>query len=79
MLELQLQYQSFQLILRVVWFDLLAVQGTQESSPAPKFENSNSSVLSLLYGPSFTLPHDYWKNHSFDFLELCHQSDISAF
>ena len=26
----------------------------------------NSSVLSLLYGPTLTSIHDYWKNHSFD-------------
>ena len=23
----------------------------------------NSSVLSLLYGPTLTFVHDYWKNH----------------
>ena len=23
--------------------------------------------------------HDYWKNHSFDYTELCLQSDVSAF
>ena len=42
------------------WFDLLAVQGTQECSPTPQFESS--LVLSLLYGPTFTSVHDYWKN-----------------
>ena len=34
------------------WFDLLAVQGTQESSPTPQFESINSSALSLLYSPT---------------------------
>ena len=38
-----------------------------------------SLVLSLLYGPTFTSLHDYWKNHSFDFPDLCWQSDVSAF
>ena len=51
---------------RMDWLDLLAVQGTQESSLEPQFKNINSSVLSLLYGPILTLVHDYWKNHSFD-------------
>ena len=23
--------------------------------------------------------HDYWKNHSLDYMLLCHQSDVSAF
>ena len=65
---------------RIDWLDLLAVQGTlQESSLAPQFESINSSVLSLLYGPPLTSAHDYWKNHSFDYMYFCWQSDISAF
>ena len=42
-------------------FDLLAVspRDSQESSPAPQFESINSSVLSLLYGPTLTSIHDY--------------------
>ena len=35
-------------------------------TPAPQFENINSSVLSTLYGPTLTSVHDYWKNRSFD-------------
>ena len=31
-----------------------------------KFKIISSSVLSLLYGPTLTSMHDYWKNHSFD-------------
>ena len=38
----------------VDWFDLLAVQGTQESSPAPEFKNINSLALSLLYCSALT-------------------------
>ena len=49
---------------RIDWFDL-AVQGTQESSPKPQFKSISSSALSLLYGPTLTTIHDYWKNHSF--------------
>ena len=51
---------------RMDWFDLLAVQGTQESSPTPQFKSINSSALSFLYSPTLTSIHDYWKNHSFD-------------
>ena len=39
---------------------------SQESSPAPQFESINSLALSLLYGPSLTSIHDYWKSHTFD-------------
>ena len=53
---------------RTDWFDFLAVQGTQESSLALQFKNINSSVLSLLYGPSLTYVPDYWKNHSYESL-----------
>ena len=48
------------------WFDLLALQGTLESSPTPQFKSINSSLLSLLYGPTLTSIHDDWKTHSFD-------------
>ena len=51
---------------RMDWLDLLAVQGTlKESSPTPQFKSTNSLALSLLYGPSVTFIHDYWKNCSF--------------
>ena len=36
------------------------------------------SVLSLLYGPTLTSIHDYWKNHSFDYTDLCQPSNVSA-
>ena len=51
---------------RMDWLDLLAVQGTQESSPTPQFKSIHSSVLSFLYSPTLTSIHDYWKNHSLD-------------
>ena len=51
---------------RIDWLDLLAVQGTLKSSPAPQFKSINSSVLSFLYSPTLTSIPDYWKNHSLD-------------
>ena len=51
---------------RMDWFDLLAVQGTLKSSPAPQFESISSLAPSLLCGPTLTSIHDHWKNHSFD-------------
>ena len=62
------------------WFDQRdCPRNSQESSPAPQFESINSSVLSLLYGPTLTSVHDYWKNHSFDYTDLCQQSTVSEF
>ena len=49
---------------RMDWLDLLAVQGTQESSPTPQFKSINSSALSLLHSPTLTSIHDHWENHS---------------
>ena len=65
---------------RMDWFDLLAVQGTLKS--LLQHCSSKASILqcsALLYGPILTLVHDYWKNHSFDYMDLCWQSDVFAF
>ena len=51
----------------------------QESSPEPQFKNTGSSALSLLYGPTITFIHDYWKNHSFEYMDCGWQHDVSAF
>ena len=52
---------------------------SQESSPTPQFKSINSSVLSLLYGPTLTSIHDHWKKHSFDHMDLYGQSNVSVF
>ena len=52
-------------------------RNSQESSPTPQFKSISSSALSLLYGPALTSIHNYWKNHSFDYTDLCWQRDIS--
>ena len=31
------------------------------------------------YGPILTSVHDYWKNYTFDYMDHCWQSDVSAF
>ena len=64
---------------RIDWLDIRAGQGTLKSPPSLQFESINSSVLSLIYGPTLTSIHDYWKNHSFDYIDFCWQGDVSAF
>ena len=39
---------------RMEWLDLLAVQGTQESSPTPQFKSINSSAFSFLRNHKIT-------------------------
>ena len=51
---------------RIDCLDLLAVQGTFQSSPTPQFKSINSLVLSFLYSPTLKSIQDYWKNHSLD-------------
>ena len=84
-LELQLQHQSFQ---RTPRADLLqnglvgspcSPRDPQESSPTPQFKTINSSVLSFLHSPTLTYIHDHWKTHSLDQMDLCWQSNVSAF
>ena len=36
-------------------------------------------ALSFLCSPTLTSVHDYWKNHSFDRMDFCWQSNVSAF
>ena len=47
---------------------LLSKGLSTESSPAPQLERIHSSALNLLYGSTLTSIHDYWKNHSFDYM-----------
>ena len=65
---------------RIDWFDLLVVQRTLKSL----LQHHSSKTLFMCfkinsYGPTFTSILDYQKNHSFDYMELCWQSNVSAF
>ena len=37
------------------------------------------SDLHLLYDPALTTIHDHWEDYSFDYMDLCQQSNASAF
>ena len=56
---------------------LLSPKDFQESSPAPQFEGINPLAFCLLYGPALTTVCDHWKDHSFDYRDLCWQSNVS--
>ena len=58
---------------------LCSPRDSQESSPTPQFKRINSLALCFLYGPTLTSIHDYWKKHSFDWMVLCQQSNVSVF
>ena len=84
-LEFQFQHHSLQRNPRA---DLLqnglvgspcSPRDSQESPPTPQFKSINSLVLSFLHSPSLTSIHDHRKNHSLDQMDLCWQSNVSAF
>ena len=62
---------------RTDWLDLLAVQGSLRS--LLQHHSSKASILQCSAFFIVQLSHDYWKNHSFDYTDLCLQSDVSAF
>ena len=66
---------------RINWFDFFAVQETLKNL----FQHHNSKA-SILWCSAFFVNqlcestiHDYWKNHNFDYIDFCWQSDVSAF
>ena len=64
---------------RINWFEILAVQGTLKNLLQ---HNSKASVLqcsAFVIVQHLTSVHDSWKNHSFDYADICWQSDVSAF
>ena len=61
---------------RIDWFHLLAVQRTLKC-----LLQHHSSKASIIRASTFFLPtlksiHDYWNNYSFDYMDLCQQSDV---
>ena len=68
------------------WFSLGLTDLIYLQSKGPSKVFSNTTVqkhqflaLSFLYSPTLTSIHDYWKNHSFDQMDFCWQSNVSAF
>jgi len=82
------KYWSFSIILsneysglisfRIDWFDLLAVQGTLRS--LLQHHSLKASILQCSVFFMVWLSHPYmtyWKNHSFDYMDICWQNDVS--
>ena len=53
--------------LRMDLLDLLAVQG-KSLLQHHNSKSINSLAFSFLYSPTLTSTHEYWKNHSFDYI-----------
>ena len=65
---------------RIDWFDILAVQGTLKSL---QHHISKASVLQcspfFIVQCSLTSIQDYWKKHSFKYMDPYRQNNVSAF
>ena len=63
------------------WFPLgwtgwisLQSKGLSRVFPTPQVKSINCLALSFLYSSTLTSIYDYWKNHSFDYMDLSWQS-----
>ena len=65
------------------WFPLgLTALISLQSKGLSRVFQHHSSKASILWRTAFfivQLPPDYWKNHSFDYMDLCQQSNICCF
>ena len=61
---------------------LISLQSKELSKSLFQHHNLKASILwcsTFLHGPTFTSIYDSWKNHSFDYTDLCQQNEVSAF
>ena len=61
---------------RIDWLDLLGVQGTLKSLLNTTVQKHQFLDTQLSLHPTLTSIDDYWKNHSFDSMDLCQQSNL---
>ena len=64
---------------RIDWFDLLPAKGLSRVFSSTTIRRHQSFRLSLFYCSALTSLHDYWKNHSFDYTDLCLKNNVSTF
>ena len=72
---LPMNIQDWLISFRMDLLDLPAIQGTLKSL----LQHHSSSAFSFLYSPTLTSTHDHWENHSLDYMNICWQSNVSAF
>ena len=55
------------------WTGLISLQpkGLSRVFSNTTIQSIDSLALSFLYSPTLTSIHDYWKNQSFDYMDLC--------
>ena len=73
------EHQDGSLLGWTSWMSLQSKGLSRVFSNTTVQKHNDATALSLLYSPTLTSIHDHWKNHCFDSVDLCQQSDISAF
>jgi len=71
--------QGWSLSERIGWISLGGTLKSLLQYHSSKASILRSSVLGFLHSPTLTSIHDHRKNHSLDQMNLCWQSNISAF
>ena len=66
-------------LLRLTSLISLSSKGLSGSSPAPQFEGICYLVFCLFHSPALTTVPDHWEDHTLDCMDLCWQSNVSAF
>ena len=61
------------------WISLLSKGLSRVFSNTTVQKHQNSLALSFIYSPILTSIHDYWKNNSFDYTNLCWKRNDSVF
>ena len=63
------------------WTGWISLQSKELSSVFSNttVQKHQFSGTQLFYSPTLTSIHDYWKNQSFDYVDVCWQSNVSAF
>ena len=72
------EYSGF-ISFRIDWFGLLAVKGSLKVFSSTTVGKHQSFGAQHYLWSTLISAHDYWKNHSFDYMDFCWQNDVSAF
>ena len=56
----------------------LLSRGLSRVFSSTPFGDISCLVLNLFYRPALTSIHDYWKNHSFDYMDVCQQMSLEG-
>ena len=64
---------------RIDWFDLLQSKGLSRTFSSTRIQKHQFFSTQMFLRPTLTSIYDYWRNHSFDYTDLCWQSDVFAF